>query len=533
MRSAVHPDRPSRRSWAPVRRATTWLAVALAAGLLVGCTGDAPGGEGSPSRSGTATPGPRASGAQSAGSAQAQAPTLRPRDRRTQVVNAPDAGALSVAVSSSVFDAAPVVVVSDRPGIPSAATQAAELGAPLLVAHAGPHASALQAEVDRLGASAVLAVGDVDAALAGTDAKVVTERAELPASAPAGGADLTVLVRADGGPEVRDGAAVATANAQAAGARVVAVRGRDPRADPEAIAALAQTPPESVLAVGGFGPADRLEARLAAAAAGAELPGGGQVLFPGRRLVALYGHPGTAALGVVGEQGLDASIARAKEHAARYEPHSDVPVVPAFEIIATVAHGAPGPDGDYSGEVPADTLRPWVEKAGEEGVYVILDLQPGRDDFLSQAKLYEPLLKLPHVGLALDPEWKLGPGQRPLQAIGGVDAEEVNRVTTWLADLTARERLPQKLVVLHQFKLSMLRDSDDIDTSRDELAMLIHMDGQGAPSLKDATWRAVVPAAPEGLRWWGWKNFYDEDAPMLTPRQTMSKRPQPVMVSYQ
>ena len=41
-------------------------------------------------------------------------------------------------------------------------------------------------------------------------------------------------------------------------------------------------------------------------------------------------------------------------------------------------------------------------------MYVVLDLQPGRTDFLTQAKRYEPLLALPHVGLALDPEWRLG-----------------------------------------------------------------------------------------------------------------------------
>ena len=40
-----------------------------------------------------------------------------------------------------------------------------------------------------------------------------------------------------------------------------------------------------------------------------ELPGGGRVLFPGRRLVALYGHPGAPSLGVLGEQGVAAAVA--------------------------------------------------------------------------------------------------------------------------------------------------------------------------------------------------------------------------------
>ena len=51
-----------------------------------------------------------------------------------------------------------------------------------------------------------------------------------------------------------------------------------------------------------------------------ELPGGGRVLFPGRRLVALYGHPGAASLGVLGEQGIVASIDRARRVARPYRP---------------------------------------------------------------------------------------------------------------------------------------------------------------------------------------------------------------------
>ena len=62
--------------------------------------------------------------------------------------------------------------------------------------------------------------------------------------------------------------------------------------------------------------------------------------------------------------------------------------------------------------------------------------------------------------------------------------------------------------------------------------MLIHMDGQGAPGLKDETWAAVVQAAGPGAPL-GWKNFYKKDTPMLTPAQTMSKTPTPLMISYQ
>lgn len=255
-------------------------------------------------------------------------------------------------------------------------------------------------------------------------------------------------------------------------------------------------------------------------------------MFPGRRLVALYGNPYDPNLGALGQQDLPAAIARAKKVAALYRPLSSVPVIPAFEIIATVASSGPGPDGDYSAESSVGDLQPWVQAAGRAGMYVILDLQPGRADLLDQAKRYRSLLELPYVGLALDPEWKLAPGELPLEQIGSVDAGEVNRVVTWLADLAAAHDLPQKLLVLHQFRLFMLRDEDDIVTDNSHVAVLVHMDGQGPPGAKDATWRAVTGAAPKGVSF-GWKNFYRKDTPMMSPEQTMAHRPRPMMISYQ
>jgi hypothetical protein len=255
-------------------------------------------------------------------------------------------------------------------------------------------------------------------------------------------------------------------------------------------------------------------------------------VVPMHRLVALYGHPGVPELGALGQQGLQASITRARHAAAAYRALSSVPAVPAFEIITTVATAAPGNDGTYSSETPVASLRPWVEAATKAGMYVILDLQPGRASFLAQARIYQSLLRMPNVGLALDPEWKLQPRQLPLRQIGSVSITEVNGVVNWLAQLTARYRLPQKLLVLHQFKLGEIPDEKRLDTSNDDLAVVINMDGQGSPAMKRQTWDAVTAAAPPGVPF-GWKDFYVKDQPMLSPSQTMARTPSPVMISYQ
>ena len=461
--------------------------------------------------------------------------------------------ALTAAFARTLFASAPVVVVSGtaRQALQAAGADARAAHAPVLLASTTTATvlAQLAASARALHPVAVLTAGlpaawprQLAARLPGV--KVVGRAAALPATrSPAPLSRVAVLVSvhastaksstsSTSSTSIASIAAV-TATAQAAGAAVVGVTGTDPRADPAAIRALAGLRPAAVVAVGAqFGSAGRLASRIAVAETGRQLPGGGQVMFPGRRLVALYGHPGTPGLGVLGEQDLPASIARARQMAAAYRPLSRVPVVPAFEIIASVAEASPGQDGSYSYETPVSQLRPWVREATADGLYVVLDLQPGRSSLLAQAEYYQSLLELPDVGLALDAEWKLQPGQKPLQQIGHVGIGEVNSVAGWLAALTARHDLPQKLLVLHQFQLAMLAGERDLDTGHDDLAIVIHMDGQGTPGVKQGTWNAVTAAAPRGVVF-GWKDFLVKDHPMLTPGQTMTETPAPVMISYQ
>jgi hypothetical protein len=453
------------------------------------------------------------------------------------------AGAADVVTGSlaqELFVSAPVVIVAspDRPAeLTAAARSALRAHAPLLLTPAradGAVVSAmLRARIKALDPRAVLAAGVARNVLAAAlpGIQVVTDPAMLPATKtppPLGG--LALLVH-PGDQGAATQAAITTA--RVAGARVIAVRGGDPRADPAAIAALSAARPRQVLAIGaGFGPAGVLASQVALAQTGVQLPGGGQILFPGHLLVALYGHPDAPALGALGQQSLPASIARARTVAAAYRARSRVPVIPALEIIATVAEAHAGPDGDYSYQSSVAFLRPWVRRATAAGMYVILDLQPGRASLLAQARRYQSLLELPNVGLALDPEWKLAPGQRPDQQIGSVHISGVNSVIRWLADLTAHYRLPQKLLVLHQFRLSMIRNEQGLDTRHEDLAILIHMDGQGTPADKLQTWQAITRAAPAGVSF-GWKNFYAKDHPMMSPQQTIARTPQLSMISYQ
>jgi hypothetical protein len=527
------------------------MCVLLVSLVLVGCTADPD----TPAPTATAAPTPTPTPAPLAPESR----TVLPAEA-TAIAAGTGAAELSLATSALLFRDAPAVVLvgeADAAGLTAAGSTAIKLGVPLLLTPRAGDAAPLLAELRRLAPRTVVAVGSAatrwaNAAKLDPPARVTILGAPPAATASAGpAASATPTGGGPVSPELprvppatplkellvlalnRGASAAAIATARATGARVVLVGNPDPRTEDAAINALAGQSTARVLALGSaFGPVDRLRQRIDTAATGVLLPAGRQVIFPGRRFVALYGHPGNGGLGVLGEQDVQAAIARAKRVAASYAGLVREPVVPTFEIITTVASASAGADGDYSRESSIAKLRPWVDAARRAGVYVMLDLQPGRTDFLTQAKRYEELLRQPHVGLALDPEWRLKPDEVHLVQIGSVTAAEINRTGAWLAQLTRDNHLPQKLLMLHQFRLDMIINRPTVRTDYDELKVLIHADGFGSAGQKFNTWRALHGNAPPNV-YWGWKNFYDEDKPTFTPGQTVNVRPSPVFVSYQ
>ena len=488
----------------------------------------------------------------------------------------PDATSLSIAISEIAFGCADAVVVANGQSDLIVGSQlAAAAGGPLLVA--GDDIAAITSQITRLAPRVVYVIGPafagvpdgVETRRLGAD-EAVAETAALLGGVPvlqATGAlslaravvstvtktavltgtfqptvDADAAWVASYAPETEtvwlaDGTrpeliAPVLAAAGARGEGLLLVDPLDLRRPDATVAALRTVDPSLSVAAGSFS-ADQVEWQLPAITSAPELPGGGLTFYPGRRLLALYGNPTTSALGVLGEQTADESVQRVMEIAQGYDADG-IPVLPTFEIIATVASAFAGDDNDYSQEMSLETLRPWIEVAGNNGIYVILDLQPGRTDFLTQAMRYEEFLRLPHVGLALDSEWRLEPNQVHLRQIGSVDAAEINTVVDWLAALVREENLPQKYLLLHQFRLDMITNRNQVKTPP-ELAVVIQMDGQGPLSTKYDTWNALTAGTEGSGLGWGWKNFYDEDTPRggATSDQVLDLVPTPLYVSFQ
>ena len=143
--------------------------------------------------------------------------------------------------------------------------------------------------------------------------------------------------------------------------------------------------------------------------------------------------PGPVRSASWGRHRPDAIVPRLLRAAAPFA-RSGRPVQPVFELIVTVADADPTRTA-----TTATTSRapgPALHRAPPTGTTccVVLDLQPGRADFLDVAKSWAWALRDPWVGLALDPEWRMGPHGVPGHAGSARSAPaEVNRVSAWLA----------------------------------------------------------------------------------------------------
>ncbi len=260
-----------------------------------------------------------------------------------------------------------------------------------------------------------------------------------------------------------------------------------------------------------------------------QLPLGGRQIFPHYRVVAYYGGDGGPGLGVLGAGTPDEAAAAVARQAQLFATPQR-PVQPALELIATVALPSPGPDGTYSSHGDPASVQRYLEAARSHHELLVLDFQPGQGDFLTEIERFGTFLRQPDVGVAVDPEWHMQPGEVPGKVYGSSTAASINAVSSYLAAIVARYRLPQKLFVVHQFRPSVLPDRQNI-VARPGLATVFHADGNGTPHDKVKVYDLLAfPSAPF---YRGFKLFFTRDTPLMTPQQTLALQPSPDLVTYQ
>jgi hypothetical protein len=276
--------------------------------------------------------------------------------------------------------------------------------------------------------------------------------------------------------------------------------------------------------------ARRAAARAAAGPPPAQLPRGGRTILPGHRVVAIYGAPQDPELGTLGIGTPDQAGRRLVALARRYA-RLGPPVLPAMELLATVAAGDAGEDGMYRMRQQDAVIARYLRAARRVRALLVLDIQPGRSDFLKEAMALRRWLAEPDVSLALDPEWRVDAPDVPARVIGSVSAQEVNAVSFWLDRMVRDNDLPQKLLLVHRFTHDMIRDQQQIKRRRG-LAITMNVDGFGARAVKVAKYEDFARARPRGT-YNGFKLFYEEDTGLMRPREVARLRPRPRVVVYE
>ena len=254
-------------------------------------------------------------------------------------------------------------------------------------------------------------------------------------------------------------------------------------------------------------------------------------LLPEYRIVTYYGHPHDPNMGIVGEMTMEELASELRKEAENYAMADPArPVIPGFELIATVAQRTPGSDGTYILDTDHDTLQSYIDYAREQGFIVLLDLQIGRGTVAAEIEKVRDLLAQPNVHLALDPEFAVAEGETPGEYIGSITADDVMYAQQVLAEISAQNGIPPKMLVVHQFREDMIQGKELL-APMPGVQLVIDADGYGAPELKTAVYNFLVRDEP--VEYAGVKLFYRQDDPLMTAEEILALEPSPDLIIFQ
>ena len=245
-------------------------------------------------------------------------------------------------------------------------------------------------------------------------------------------------------------------------------------------------------------------------------------------IVAYYGRPGSASLGVLGQYPIEELMQQIKAKADEYAKITgNNNVVPAFDLIYGLASRDPGRKKDYILPLSDKKLMEYINAAKSNGFAVFIDLQLGKMTPVEAVKSVLQYLKYDNVHLAIDPEFEVNDlTVRPGKVIGHISGEDVNQVQSAMADYMKENGITEnKILVVHMFTHKMVGDKKSIK-NYDKINLIMNLDGHGSPNLKTNTYNGLYTADVSVRVAGGFKLFFREDKPsMMTPRQVLGMDP--------
>jgi hypothetical protein len=257
-----------------------------------------------------------------------------------------------------------------------------------------------------------------------------------------------------------------------------------------------------------------------------------QALLASNQVLAFYGKPGAPSMGILGEYSKENLAPLLEGYAKLYDAaNGDLGIVPAFYLI----YGTCWPEGNI-GILSRSVVEEYIQFAADRGWIVYLDHQLGKYSVEESVRLMLPFLKYPNVHLAIDPEWRT---TKPMQEIGSITGAELNAAQKMVDDYLRENGLPGiRMFVVHQFRSSMIRGSEQVTANYDRVVLVHTADGFGAPALKKNTyaWNARSINMPVK----GFKLFFQSkvpgagsDIPLMKPDEVLALDPMPLVVMYQ
>jgi hypothetical protein len=264
------------------------------------------------------------------------------------------------------------------------------------------------------------------------------------------------------------------------------------------------------------------------------IPAEGSIL-PYKRIVAFYGNLYSRQMGILGELPKAEMLEKLKGEVEVWrQADTLMDVVPALHYIAVTAQGSPGKGGKYRLRMPFAQIDSILSMAKQIDAIVFLDIQVGLSTLQEEIPQLEKYLKLPNVHLGIDPEFSMKTGKKPGSVIGEFNADDINYAADYLTNLVKENNLPPKVLIVHRFTQGMVKQYKQIKT-RPETQIVMDMDGWGFPAKKINTYKQFIYKEP--VEYTGFKLFYKndikEDGRMLTPKELLQLKPQPVYIQYQ
>ncbi len=257
----------------------------------------------------------------------------------------------------------------------------------------------------------------------------------------------------------------------------------------------------------------------------------GPGIFPANRVLAYYGFPGVDTMGILGEYEPERLLELLREQAAAYEAvDPSRPYKLAFETMASVAQGSPGDRETYLLQTSQKIIQRYVDFTAANDLLLILDCQFGRDTLGRELRNVRQWLKYPHVHLALDPEFKVVAPELPGIHIGSITGERVTHVQKLVARWAVEDGVPEKFLIVHQFVESMITEKETI-APVPGVQLVIDADGWGTPDQKRVCYDVVIGQMP--IEYHGFKLFYRQDDPLMTPEEVLAMTPPVDFIMYQ